>query len=365
LLASILAAASAAPAGAAIWQSPRLLRDGFGAPPPPEVGAISWILYDGSTEAVLAERNADQVRAPASITKIMTVLVALEQGDQSDIVTISEAAANTGEREIDLFPGEQVTLGGLLRAAMIHSANDAATAIAEHIGGSVSGFNDLMNQRAAELGMTSSHFVNPHGLDAAGHVTTARDMLRLATAAMARKDFRDITRSRMVLFPDAPDGSSRVGTTTNLLLDEYEGNNGIKTGFTSQALLTYVATANRGGRELFAVVLGIEGRRTHFEAARALFDYGFDDLSLYGAMGGHPYRSPRLRVEPGPVTLTSEIETTVHIAGEDLLSGDPTPPVDIPDLPPPPVETTRRYPAVVADDLWSALVYWFQAALGP
>jgi hypothetical protein len=163
--------------------------------------------------------------------------------------------------------------------------------------------------------------------------------------------------------PDAPDGTRRVGTSTNLLLEDFEGSNGIKTGFTSQALLTYVATAERGGRELYAVVLGTEGRRTHFDDARALFDYGFVDMSIYGAMAGQPYRSPRLRVTPGPLTLSSGLEATVHVAGEGLLVETPEPPIDIPDLPPPPVVSVRRHPGDAVEDLWGALSFWIKSLL--
>ena len=363
VLATALVVSIATPAMAGPWQFPRLMRDGFGVAPLPAVGAASWILYDRSTESVLAESNADEVRAPASITKIMTVLVALERASEDDLVTVSQRAANTGEREIGLVAGEQVRLGALLRAAIIHSANDASTAIAEHIGGSVEGFSGLMNSKAADLGMTNTNFVNPHGLDADGHVTSARDMLLLAIAAMERSDFRDISRSWIVVFPDAPDGTRRIGTSTNLLLEEYEGSNGIKTGFTSRALLTYVATANRGGRELYAVVLGTEGRRTHFEDARALFDFGFDDMNIYGAVAGQPYRSPRVSVSPGPLTLSAELEAGMHVAGEGLLAEVPEPPVDIPDLPPPPVESVRRHAGNSVDDVWGAIAFWIRTLL--
>ena len=363
-LAVALLVAMAAPAAASPFQFPRLVHDGFGAASPPQVGAVSWILYDDSSDTVLAQRNADEIRAPASITKIMTVLLALESGDQSEMVTITNRAADTGEREIGLVAGERVSLGALVRAAMVQSANDAATAIAEHVGGSLEGFLDMMNQRAVELGMTRSNFANPHGLDAEGHVTTARDMLLLAQAAMDRQDFRDIVRSRMILFPDAPDGSTRIGTSTNLLLEAYEGNNGIKTGFTSRALLTYVASAERDGRELYAVVLGTEGSRTHFDDARALFDYGFETLHLYGTLAGQSFRSPRLTFEPEPLLLASGLETMVHVAGEGLFDADPRPPTDIPDLPPPRVETTRRHSETVADGLWESFIFWISSALG-
>ncbi len=363
--AAVLLTMMASPAMASPFQFPKLVQDGYGAGDQPPIGAASWILYDAKSDTVLAEQNADEIRAPASITKILTVLVALENNEQSEMVTVSHRAADTGEREIGLVAGESVSLGALLRAAMVHSANDAATAIAEYVGGSVEGFAEMMNARAAELGMSRSHFVNPHGLDATGHLTSARDMLRLALVAMERTEFRDIARSTIVVFPDAPDGTGRVGTSTNLLLEEYEGNTGIKTGFTARALLTFVASAERGGRPLFAVVLGTEGRRTHFDDARALFDYGFDELAIYGTLAGIPYHPTPLGVSADPLTVSASLEAQVHLAGEGLLSAIPRPPSGLPDLPPPPVETTRRHPGDTADGIWRALFFWVSAVLGP
>ncbi len=364
VLMAVLLSVAIPVAAASPFQFPRLVVEGYGRGQPPAVGAASWILYDATSGTVLAENNADEIRAPASITKILTVLVALDNNEQSELVTVSQQAADTGEREIGLVTGESITLGALLRAAMIHSANDAATAIAEHVGGSVEGFVEMMNLKASELGMTRSTFVNPHGLDAPSHVTTARDMLHLAEAAMAHPEFRDISRSLVVVFPDAPDGTRRVGTSTNLMLTEYPGNTGIKTGFTSRALLTFVASAEREGRALYAVVLGTEGRGTHFEDARALFDYGFVDLQVYGTLAGIPYRSPRVTMSDDPLMVSAGVEAQVHLAGEGLLSVIPRPPAELPQLPPPPLETTRRHADEVPRGLGGALIYWLTATLG-
>lgn len=299
------------PAQAAPLNLPIREADGFPVGEPPSVTAASWILYDETTDTVLASFRPNEERAMASTTKIMTALLAFERGDMADNVSISRRAADTGEREIDLVAGEQLKLGALVRAAMIHSANDAATAIAEHIGGSVDEFVDLMNQRALQLGLTETSFANPHGLDAPNHHSSAKDMLDLARAAMEHQEFQDIVRSRILVFPDAPDGSTRRGTTTNLMLGEYEGAAGIKTGFTSQALLTFVATAVRDGRRLYAVVLGSDGRRAHFEDATKLFDYGFEQLGVIGTLStGMRYLSlaPR-RVRPVTTSVTRSRET--------------------------------------------------------
>jgi D-alanyl-D-alanine carboxypeptidase len=301
----------------------------------------------------------------ASITKIMTGLLAFERSDLDDIVTVSTRAADTGEREIELVAGEQVTLKALVKAAMIHSANDAATAIAEHVGGSLEGFVEMMNERSRELGLTETHFANPHGLDAPDHYSSARDMLDLALVAMSHPEFADIVRSRMVVFPDAPDGSQRIGTTTNLLLGDYEGAGGIKTGFTSRALLTYVATAEREGRRLYAVVLGSEGRRAHFSDARALFDYGFVELGIYGVVAsGKPYASIQIRVEPGPLVATTNIESLVQLASQGIMTDPPASLVDPPEPPPPSVEVVGRHAESTSDSIWTAFTFWWTQAIG-
>lgn len=357
VLAAVLFVLVAAPAGATPLAFPSFHQEGTGRPRPPTIDAGAWILYDATAGVVLAEYNADTQRAPASITKIMTVLVALEHGNPEDLVTISNRAAATGEREINVVPGERVPLGALMKAAIIHSANDAATAIAEHVGGSVSDFVAMMNAKAEELGMTRTHFVNPHGLDAAGHVTTARDMLTLGLAAMQHPEFKAMASARKMVFPDDPEGKRRIGEATNLMLGEYEGTNGIKTGFTDRALLTIVASAERDGRELYTVVLGTKERRSHFEAASRLFDYGFDDLYMVGVLAGLPFKDRRVTGNPDPLALTAGLEASVHLAGEGLLSPAPAKPEELPDLPPPPAVVSSRKPDGANGPI-SALVYW-------
>ena len=341
---AVLATLSLAPAvGAKPFAYPAPVEEGLPDPGPPEVTAKAWILYDASTDAVLASVQPDERRSVASTTKIMTGLLALERGDFDEVVTISQRAADTGEREIGLVPGEQVTLGALVKAALIHSGNDAATAIAEHIGGSVEGFVNMMNQRAGELGLRNTSFANPHGLDAPAHYSSARDMLNLAREAMQHREFRDIVRSRIVVFPEAPDGTKRIGTATNLLLDEYEGATGIKTGFTFQALLTFVASAERQDRGLYAVVLGSEGSRAHLSDARRLLDYGFEDLGVYGVLAtGNPYVARFHRPEPGPMVSAARFETLLHLGATGLLSDPPTASETAPEPVPPPVEEVRR-----------------------
>ena len=357
---AVLITLSLAPAvGAKPFAYPAPTQEGLPDPGPPDVTAKAWILYDASTDAVLASVQPDERRSVASTTKIMTGLLAVERGDFEEVVTISQRAADTGEREIGLVPGEEVTLGALVKAALIHSGNDAATAIAEHIGGSVEGFVDLMNQRAEELGLRNTSFANPHGLDAPGHYSSARDMLNLAREAMQHEEFRDIVRSRIVVFPEAPDGSKRIGTATNLLLGDYEGASGIKTGFTFQALLTFVASAERQDRRLYAVVLGSEGSRAHLSDARRLFDYGFEDLGVYGVLGtGNRYVARFHQPEPGPMVSAAHLEALLHLGATGLLADPPMPSETAPEPVPPPVEELRRAPERDHSTVRGAVRFW-------
>lgn len=364
-LVAVMTLVLALPAAGAPLTFPTRVQDGFTSPGPPVVTAASWILFDESSQTVLASHLSTQERAMASTTKIMTGLLAMERSNLTDIVTISKRAADTGEREIDLVAGEQLTMSALLKAAMIHSANDAATAIAEHVGGSVEGFVDMMNERASELGLTETHFTNPHGLDAPDHYSSARDLLDLARVAMAFPEFSDNVRSRIFVFPDAPDGSKRIGGTTNLLLGDYEGAGGIKTGFTSRALLTFVATAERDGRRLYAVVLGSVGRRAHFDDVRALFDYGFSQLGIYGTVStGKPYVSVKRRVEPGPLVATSNMETLIHLAGQGLMTDPPLSRAIVPEPVPSPVILVNRRPVPPPEPLQAILTFWWDEIVG-
>lgn len=276
-------------------------------PEPPEVSAESWILYDAAYGLVLAEYNADEVRSIASTTKMMTALVAIEQGNLDDDVRISTSAAGVGESEVGLEAGEVLQLRQLITALMVRSGNDAAVAVAEHLGGSVEGFVELMNAKAAELGMTNTSFANPHGLDAPGHHSTARDLLTLAQAAMNDPLFAELARTRRAVLPENSAGQVRVVTATNRLLATYEGAVGIKTGYTNRAGLALVAAARRGDRTLYAIVLG---STDHFGDTRALLDHGFDDYRLYSAIAaGAQYG---VRRDPGgegtPAVAVEEVE---------------------------------------------------------
>jgi D-alanyl-D-alanine carboxypeptidase len=361
VLAFLLLAGGSAEAAPFTYPPPVL--ETFPAPDPPQITAASWILYDEASDIAIAERNADEERSIASVTKIMTGLLTVENSFPAEQVTISNRAAATGEKEIDLVAGETIEMDALFKALMIHSANDAATAIAEHISGSVEEFVALMNQRAADLGLTHTSFANPHGLDAPGHYSSARDLLELARLAMANEDFSEVVRAKTLVFPAAPDGTARTGSSTNLLLSWYPGTIGVKTGFTSQALLTFVATAERDGRRLYAVVLGSDGERAHFADATALFDYGFHQLGYYGdAALGTPYLASKGRRTPEPMVAMGNMETYVHLASQGLMSETPSPLVDTPEPTPPPIIEVKRSAEPAPMTVVEAMRFWLDRA---
>jgi D-alanyl-D-alanine carboxypeptidase len=355
----------ALPAGATGFVFPIHNQDGFINDDPPPVTASSWIVYDELTDTVLAEHNADTPRPMASITKIMTVVLALENGSLDDQVTISMDAAATGGQEIGLVAGETVSLGALVRAALIRSGNDAAAAISEHIGGSIEGFVRMMNERAAELGMENTNFVNPHGLDATGHFSSPRDMLIVGLHAMSMPRFVEISKARMLVFPDTPGGTQRSASNTNRILNTYEGAIGVKTGETPRAGLTYVGAAERDGRRVFAVVFNSIGQRAHLADAVTLFDWAFVDLSIHGTLyAGIPFRPSSPRVEPSPLLVEAAAEAFVHAAAQGLAADPPSPPGDEPIPEPPPVIDTLRHPDPAPGSLLSAFTYWLGLMTG-
>ena len=365
ILAALLAVTLALPATAAPLTFPARSQDGFPHDGPPFVSASSWIIYDETTDMVLGSSNADISRPMASITKIMTVLLALENGNLNDQVVISEEAAGTGGQEIGLVAGETVPLSALVRAAMIRSGNDSAAAIAEHIGGSVDGFARMMNERAAELGMESTRFANPHGLDVAGHYSSPRDMLILAREAMSIPEFAEIARARMMVFPDSPSGTARSASNTNRILNSYEGTIGIKTGETPNAGLTYVGAADRDGRRLFVVVFNSVGRRAHFADAIRLFDWGFEDLRINGMLyAGIPYQSVAARVDPSPLVAEAGAETLLHAVSQGVVAQPPAPVNGGPVPDEAQVIEITRHPDPAPGSILSTFTYWLGLATG-
>ncbi|PKQ16575.1 MAG: hypothetical protein CVT67_04040 [Actinobacteria bacterium HGW-Actinobacteria-7] len=243
----------------------------------PDISAFSGEL--SASNGVLWSRRATSQHAMASTTKLMTCLIALERCDLDETVTISSRASSV-PYALGLQTGERMTVRQLLELALIASSNDAAMALAEHVGGSIPGFADIMNERAAQLGMKATHYVNPHGLDAPGHYTSAQDLATLAKTVMKLPEFRRIIRLRSVTVPAYKEQPARTVKSTNALLRSYRGIIGGKTGFTDDAKYALVSFAERDGITLTAVILGAPSSETRFKTAARLLDWGFKHLRV-------------------------------------------------------------------------------------
>lgn len=285
----------------------------------PEVKAPSCILMDGATGTVLYEQDADHQLAPASVTKVMTLLLVMEAIDRGqlqwdDMVTTSAAAAAKGGSQVYLEENEQMSVHDMVKCVVVSSANDCATALAEAVAGSESGFVEKMNQRAAELGMTGTHFANCTGLDdeagADVHYTTSRDIAVMSRELLKHDVIREFTTIWMDTIRDGTFGLSN----TNKLVRFYQGTTGLKTGFTSSAGYCMSASAERDGMELIAVVMKCESSTDRFESAKALLEYGFANYTLLDPVGDTEL--PPVAVELG----VSETVQPVPQMSEPVLS---------------------------------------------
>ena len=249
-----------------------------------EADAVSCILMDAKTGRVLFEKNADEALPPASVTKVMTMLLVFEALDAgtiklSDMVQASENAASMGGSQIYLKVGEEMSVDDLLKSLIVASANDAAVALAEYIAGSEESFVAKMNARAVELGMENTHFENTNGLDdtATNHVTSARDI-----AIMTREVIKHeaVVNYSTIWMDTIRDGEFGL-TNTNRLIRFYKGATGLKTGSTAKAKFCISATAERDGLSLIAVVMGSPTRDVRNALAASLFDFGFANYASY------------------------------------------------------------------------------------
>lgn len=248
----------------------------------PQVEAAAAVLMEKETGTVLCAQNAHDKREPASVTKIMTLLLVMEALDEgrislTDPVTVSARAASMGGSQVYLKEGEQMSVEELIKAVAVVSGNDAAVALAEHIAGSEEAFVARMNERAAQLGMADTTFVNCTGLPAAGHLTSAYDIALMSRALIL--DHPDI-RQYSTIWMDTIRGGQFQLANTNKLVRYFEGCTGLKTGSTDSALYCLSATAEREGMELIAVVLGSPTSAQRFDAAQALLTYGFANYTL-------------------------------------------------------------------------------------
>lgn len=247
-----------------------------------QIPAKSAVLMDAASGQLLFEMNAHEKTPPASITKIMTMLLvmeALEAGEiqYEDIVTCSDHAAEQGGSQIWLEPGEQMTVEELLKATAVNSANDASMALAEHLAGTEDAFVARMNEKAAELGMKDTTFQNPTGLDEEGHLSTAYDIALMSRELLQHED---ITRFSTI-WMDTLRGGETALTNTNKLVRFYEGCTGLKTGTTDGAGSCLSASAKRGDLHLIAVSVGSATSDERFSACRTLLDYGFSAFESF------------------------------------------------------------------------------------
>ena len=301
-----------------------------------DIPAPSAILMDAATGTILFEKNADERLPPASVTKVMTLLLVMEALDSGrigwdDTVIASENAAAKGGSQVYLEVGEQMSMDEMLKSVVVSSANDCATALAEHIAGSEAAFVEMMNARAQELGLTDTHYVNCTGLDdepnAAEHLTTAHDIAVISRELLRHDEIRKYTTIWMDTVRDGKFGLSN----TNKLVRFYEGTTGLKTGYTSAAGHCISASAKRDGIELIAVVLNCSSSTDRFQSAKALLDYGFANYALVNAEPDEPLKplhvvlgtqdtlTPVLR-ETAPILIEkgeqSKIVKTVSVCGE-------------------------------------------------
>lgn len=244
---------------------------------PPEISAQAAVLIDVSSGRILFAKEPD-VRLPiASLTKIMTAIVAIEHGDLNDMVKASKNAVGVEGSSIFLRLGEELSLEDLLYGLMLRSGNDAAVAIAEHVGGSVEGFVYLMNEKARILGLENTHFMNPHGLDHPDHYSSARDLAILTSYALKNPTFQKIVSTQVKTAPLADEAWDRKWFNKNKMLRMYQGADGVKTGYTRLAKRCLVSSATRNERQLAVVVIN-DGNDWN-DSAR-LLDYGFQEYQL-------------------------------------------------------------------------------------
>ena len=244
----------------------------------------SAILVDNLSGKVLYEKNADEKLAPASMTKLASMLMVMEAIDNGNLkfedkVTISEEAANMGGSQVFLQAGEVYTVYDLLKSVAIASGNDAVVALAEKIGGSQSGFIDMLNKRLKEIGATNTNFVNAHGLDAEGHYSTARDMSIIARELLKHPKILEFT-SIYEEYLEKNDGSRIWLVNTNKLVRFYDGVDGLKTGFTKTAGYCLTATASKNNFRLISVVMGEDTSENRSSDTVKMLNYGFNTFKI-------------------------------------------------------------------------------------
>ncbi len=292
----------------------------YAEPPSPDAGA--YILIDAQTGDVLHEKNSQKTLYPASTTKIMTAILAIENGNLEDVLTASQSAIDGigyNGSNIGIIPGETIPLENLLQAMMVSSANEAANIVAEHISGSIDEFVELMNQRATELGAVETHFANASGIHDPMHFTTAADLVCFSRYAMTLPKFREIVSTRSITMPATNKHSKWpvLSNSNKLMLNndsELYEINGIKTGFTGPAGHNLITSAKSDdGMELIAAVMAVknEGSAENVRIySKELLDYGFNNFKRVEL------------IEKGKVYRNVKVEDAADIYGLDLITVD-------------------------------------------
>ena len=296
-------------------------------PQAPEIASETGILMDADTGAILYNKGMDEIRYPASITKIMTCLLALEQAGLDDQVTFTQTVLsdpNAGGTNIGMQAGEILTMRQCLDVLMVQSANDVATQIAEYVGGgSVQAFVDRMNERAQELGCTNTHFANASGMPDENHYTTAHDMALIFQEAIKNETFLEIIKQQnVVIGPTNMNGETRTYSCHHALVAQsapeyYEGCFGGKTGVTEVAKNTLVSGVTRNGMTLIAVTLRAEVQQIYQDQIK-LFDYGFENFSRAEVPGGVVTLPANQTVENFTIQETEEGAETIHFFKNDI-----------------------------------------------
>ena len=245
----------------------------------PKTNSRRYIVYDRISKSMIIGKNEDVKSAMASTTKIMTTIVILEKADLNEKVTVSAKAGGTGGSRLGLKRGDKASVRDLLYGLMLRSGNDAAVALAEHVGGSIKGFAELMNEKAIELGLTNTHFVTPHGLDDANHYTTALELAKLTDYAMDNETFAKIvgTKSTTIYI----NNQSRQINNTNELLGVLNGVVGVKTGFTNNAGRCLVTETKRNNMDIITIVLGADTKKDRTKDSVNLIEYTFSKYKMY------------------------------------------------------------------------------------
>ena len=290
-------------------------RHAFATSVSPELAAPSAILIEKETGTVLYEKEPHMLLPPASVTKVMTLLLVMESIESGkisfdDIVTVSEYAAGMGGSQVFLSPGEQMSVRDLLKATVVSSGNDSAVALAEHIAGSELAFVEKMNQKAHDLGMVDTEFKNCTGLDTEGHITSANDISIMSRELIKHDKIKDYTK---IWIDSIRDGKFQLANT-NKLIRTYKGITGLKTGSTSIAKFCLSATAERDGMELIAVIMAAPTGKDRFSDAAKLLDAGFANYSLYN--GVNDTELPRIKVILGK---NSELSLDYGLAPKILI----------------------------------------------